>query len=396
MYSPRHFYPIGVPRSGSIFLPSLLKLTGNEYVLNERSYPVMLYGNSESKRHHVTMCLVFKNMLQNEPFVYVTSDTDAYLDLMEAAHIHNVKNTPHLINVLSENVILPRIKAQNTFDPINSWIDDINSCNAVFGEKIGDVLHAMASIDRNENRLIDFDMLLNYSNLNVLESALALESHKSAHEVIGEYLSGLGDDFAHADNCSSLDEMFACFADNPCCSLTPEVDVESVFKKRESLVIVVPEQIKAHSMHSWVANWSMAMTKKGRPHHAQDSALPNEFFELDQLGLGDHEKICLFGGDVTGRTIYSLEADYDHFSEAYIDAVVEASKTFICMRSDSLFPCSMIASAWNSGINIKDVQSMDYFRHGQALAWGRISMRHRYSDTKFYGKKKFRLNLPLN
>jgi hypothetical protein len=343
--------------------------------VHESSYPILVHGWGCSGRT-TTLSMAIKNIELGEPFIYVTSSTSTWSVLQAAAGAAGKIDDLYLMNLLTGMSQDTEARTGHTFDPINSWIESLKSCQLVFGMQFGEVIWAMSQYHRKNIYLISVQDLLELSQLRTIVSASQSDDFEQhLKDILISYLNDISsDEDKHADNCRTLDAMLREFEGNPHCSVTPEVDVAECFMSRKFMVILTPTQVYSNDDDRWIAHWALAMLNVRNEFRPSETAAPSEFFDLNFLNV-QYEPFVSYMSGKQSRTVYSIFSE-DPNTEV-CNYIAKQSKTVIFTSKATYLLDELVKSVFYYGITYNELSSRAFNLLFDALVGGKLLLRNK-------------------
>lgn len=227
------------------------------------AYPVIVSGSTGAGKTEILLSVTSQYLDNKEGCIYVDAKGDTSIYTKIFAHCQKAKRLQDLyvLNFMmgsdrEKNANNKPIKKKsNSFDPINPIIGQEEIFIEIFGNEIGKVVNRIGIVAKSRKWLLNFDSLeaiymlpnlINWANNNYWEEATVY---------IKEYLDSIGyiedaqaEEFdnlieQHAIKCQKMKTVmhtFEVFYDQDVFSITPEIDLEDIFRERKVLMVLLP------------------------------------------------------------------------------------------------------------------------------------------------------------
>lgn len=355
------------------------------FSLSSESFPTLLIGGGGSGRSRTLLSLLTQNFDSGTPFVYGNEDLSILRLLHNEAIARGQRESLYVINAFTTDA-----GKTNTFDPINPLVGHEAGFEAIFGIEFGRVLNQLCLCEHRSGRLVNFETLSDFLQINKLAEMSGDERYQSAKSTIDLYLAevALEDDkseLRHAEFTERTRNFIRVLSDLPMCSFDPDIDFESVYAHKKYLYVMLPIFERSRDEREMVGALMLALASRYRPTSTNDSLCPSVI--IDSVLDRHIYTVDLIKGFSGSNTIFSYwievaenEVGYDVFEE-----VTRTCTSFLIMKCESFFaPClrgsSSGASRTSVGhrINERDVVGQG---PGACIGFGHIFSTKRGLDT---------------
>lgn len=337
------------------------------------NYPVLYSGYIGSGKTEVLLSLSYQHIKQGEGLIYIDSkgENTLYTNFFSACTQYNrLEDLFAICFVLGSGEFDPDKKYGNSFDPINSIIGEQIIWQSLFGQKIGKLLNKIATIAKSKNYLLDAYSLKCMLMLPNLITWAKNGYWESATEDIEQYLQDIGylqnaseDNYNvlienHTLECNGLQQLIEImekYYKFKVFSMTPEIDIEQVFKQNQILVVLNATLDKSSAEYLFVANLVSLQVAYYATKLAKEDIVQNIFMD-DIIQYIPDNLAQYFSAAITNynKWVFGL-SDWEYSDRKTVKHILPKIGTYILMKSNmpnSYIPAELKISIMDNIENI--------------------------------------------
>lgn len=331
--------------------------------LYDHSYPMLISGSTGAGKTETLLTMANQYIENNEGCIYVDAkgDSSIFYKLLGFCHQGKRQADLYALNFMYGSGIKkgadnkPLKKLSNSFDPINPLIGQPHIFEDLFGMDIGAVFNNITIIAKSKNWLINIDNIEAICMLPNLIKWAKNNYWDSATPFIETYLNSIGynedgddNDFEelieqHALKCQkikSIIDIVKPYYDYDVFSITPEIDMESIFKDRKILLIMFPTLEKSTDLVGKLANlitsqityFSQLNSSNTETNNQWQNIIIDDFF----YSINDEANPALMKalGNKQNHWVFATQ-DFYYLNKKVFDHVVTQCQTFVIMQTSS-------------------------------------------------------------
>jgi energy-coupling factor transporter ATP-binding protein EcfA2 len=333
--------------------------------LHDYSYPVLISGSTGAGKTEILLTMAAQFIANKEGCIYVDAkgDNSLYYKMLGFCHQSKRQEDLYVLNFMSNSNVTkgadnkPLKKLSNSLDPINPLIGQEQIFIDLFGLEIGTIFNKIGLVAQSKNWLLNID---NIEAICMLPNLITWSKNyywEQATTYIETYLKNIGyseycdeSDFEdlieqHALNCQKIKfiiDVLKPYYENDVFSITPEINIASIFKDRKILLVMQPALEKspdvmallANLINSQIIHFSQKNTSIHETNNHWQNIILDDFF----YHINDNSNNALIKAlsNKENKWIFGTQ-DFYYMNQDVFNTVINNSQTYIIMKTSDRY-----------------------------------------------------------